>query len=130
MEASAGQVLGKAGEPGAHLFILMEGKAQLTAPSAIGEITVRIAGPGESFPLATLTGPGTLITTITALTDARLLAIPRADLLALWRKDPTVGMRMYAAIAEVLANRYRSTLAHLTTSAERALQAAGFWANV
>lgn len=128
--APAGQVLGKAGEAGSHLFIIVEGKAQLSAPSAIGEVTVRTAGAGESFPLAALIGSGTLITTVTAMTDIKLLKIARSDLLALWKKNPPLGMRMNAAIAGVLANRYRATLAHLTTNAEQALKAVDFWVNV
>lgn len=126
----AGQARGTASEPGSCLYIVLDGKAELSAPSAIGQITVRIAGPGESFPLATLLGSGSLITTVTAMTDMELLAIPRFDLLSLWQGNPTLGMRMYATIADILGNRYRSTLAHLTTSAEQALRAADFWANV
>ena len=41
-----------------------------------------------------------------------------------------MGMQMYAAISGVMANRYRSTLAHLTTSTQQALKAADFWVNV
>ena len=52
LDVPAGKVLAEAGEPGNVLLVIMEGQAQLTAHSAIGEITVRIAGPGESFPLA------------------------------------------------------------------------------
>ena len=130
LEISAGQVLERTGEPGLFLFIIIKGKAQLSAHSAIGEITVRIAGPGESFPLAALIGEGTLITSAEAMTEMTLLAIPRSQLLRLCSEQPEIGMRLYSAIAAVLGNRYRRTLEHLTTSAERALKDVGFFADV
>jgi CRP-like cAMP-binding protein len=130
IQVSSGEVLGKAGGPGAYLYIIINGSAQLSAESPVGEITVRIAGPGETFPLATLIDPGTLITSATAMTDGEMLAIPRAELLALWKENPEIGMRMYAAVAGILAGRYRSTLAHLSSRAEQALRGVGFWANV
>ncbi len=127
---AAGQELGEAGQLGHSLFIIMDGNAQLSAESAIGEITVRIAGPGESFPLAALIGSGSLITSVKAMTDMEAIEIPRAALLGLFARDAEIGMRIYAAIAETLGNRYDRTLAHLTSSAERALKRADFWANV
>ena len=130
INVSSGEILGKAGEPGSCLYIIIRGSVQLSAESPIGEITVRIAGPGESFPLATLIDPGTLITRATAMTDGEMLAIPRYELLALWKENPAIGMRMYAAVAEILASRYRSTLAHLGSRAEQALRGVDFWANV
>jgi len=130
IHVSSGEVLGKTGEPCAYLYIIIEGTAQLSAASAIGEITVRIAGPGESFPLAALIGPGTLITTATAMMDTEMLAIPRSELMDLWKLNPVLGMRMSTAMAGILASRYRSTLAHLTRRAEQALKGVDFWANV
>ena len=130
IQVSSGEVLGKAGGPGAYLYIIINGSAQLSAESPVGEITVRIAGPGETFPLATLIDPGTLITSATAMTDGEMLAIPRAELLALWKENPEIGMRMYAAVAGILAGRYRSTLAHLSSRAEQSLRRMDFWANV
>ncbi len=127
---AAGQELGEAGQLGHSLFIIMDGSAQLSAESAIGEITVRIAGPGESFPLATLIGSGSLITSVNAMTDMEAIEIPRSALLRLFAQDTEIGMRIYEAIAETLGNRYDRTLAHLTSSAERALKRADFWANV
>ena len=108
----------------------MEGMAQLTADSAIGDITVRVAGPGESFPLATLIGSGVLITSAKAMTDMFVFSIPTDGLRGLFSENPELGMKVYAAIAEVLGNRYGRTLAHLTTNAEQALKEADFFANV
>ena len=125
-----GTILGEAGDLGECLFIIIEGKAQLSTRSPVGDITVRIAGPGESFPLAGLVGSGHLITTAEAMTDMQLVAIARSALIDLCLEDTEIGMRMYAAIAEVLADRYRQTLTHMTSSQWRALTHADFWANV
>jgi hypothetical protein len=130
LDVPAGQSLGVAGEPGNQLFIIIRGMAELSAHSGVGEITVRIAGPGESFPLAALLGSGNLITSVEAMTDMQLIAIPRLRLLALFAEEPEIGMKIYEAVAEVLGNRYKSTLTHLTSSAEMALRDMGFFANV
>ncbi len=127
VQVPAGEALARAGEPGDQFFIIIRGQAQLSAHSRLGEITVRIAGPGESFPLAVLIGPGTMITSARAMTDMEVLAIPRSRLLALFSQEPEIGMHIYAAVAEVLGNRYRRTLAHLTHSAEQVLKEADFF---
>ena len=122
LQISAGETLGKGGELGQKLFVIVEGEANLTAHSEIGEIAVRVAGRGESFPLAVLLGEGTLITSGEALTDMDLLEIPRTRLLQLCSEDPSFGTRMYAAIAQLFANRYNATLTHLSISVERELR--------
>lgn len=130
IHVSEGKVLGEQNEPGYFMFVVLEGKAQLSTRSGLGEVTVRIAGPTESFPLASLLGPGILITSARAMADMKLLAIPRNSLRELCLQDPQIGMRIYAAIAEVLASRYRRTLQHLAASAEMAFRPADFWANL
>jgi len=84
LKISAGQTLGKGGEEGQKLFVILDGEARLTAHAEIGEIAVRIAEPDESFPLAVLLGEGILITAGEALTDMELLEIPRSPLLDLF----------------------------------------------
>ncbi len=121
-QVAAGEKMGVGGELGEHLFVILEGEAHLTTHSEVGEISVRIAQPGEAFPLATLLGSGTLITSGEALTDMEVLAIPRSELLMLCSREPEIGMRIYAAIGRLFSNRYSETLTHLTISAERELR--------
>ena len=118
----AGELLGTGGELGEFLFVILEGEAHLTTHSEVGEISVRIARPGEAFPLAALLGSGTLITSGEALTDMEVLAIPRSELLMLCSREPEIGMRIYAAVGRLFSNRYAETLTHLTISAERELR--------
>ena len=117
-----GDTLGAGGEAGQNLYIIQSGEAQLTAQSEIGQIAVRLAGPGESFPQAALLGEGTLITAGAALSDMRLLQIPRARLLQLCTDDANIGRGIYAATAQLFANRYSRTLTQLGMSATREIQ--------
>ena len=122
LQISAGEMLGKGGEQGENLFLILQGEADLCAHSEIGEIAVRITGPGESFPLAALLGSGTLITSGEALTDMELLAIPRSELLLLCSRDTAIGMRLHSNVAQLVANRYSATLTQLAISTERELR--------
>ena len=117
-----GANLGEGGEAGQNLFIILDGEAHLTAHSEIGEIAVRVAGPGESFPLAVLLGEGTLIMAGEALNPMRVLEIPRASLLELCSQDAATGMAIYAVTAQLFADRYSATLTHLAASAARELR--------
>ena len=119
---AAGEMLGRAGETGDSLFIFIQGEANLSAHSAAGEITVRIAGPGQSYPLAAIIDAGTLITSGKALTDMDLLTIPASALSELCTRSPEIGVQIYKNIAAELINRYSKTLAHLTLSEDRALE--------
>ncbi len=114
-----GETLGAGGEAGQNLYVIQSGEAQLTAQAEIGQIAVRVAGPGESFPQAVLLGEGTLITAGSALGEMTLLQIPRAPLLDLCTQDAGIGRGIYAATAQLFANRYSRTLTQLGMSASR-----------
>ena len=114
-----GETLGAGGEAGQNLYVIETGEAQLTAQAEIGQIAVRVAGPGESFPQAVLLGEGTLITAGSALSDMTLLQIPRASLLDLCTQDAAIGRGIYAATAQLFASRYSRTLTQLGMSASR-----------
>ena len=117
-----GETLGAGGEEGQNLYVIQSGEAQLTAQAEIGQIAVRLAGPGESFPQAVLLGEGTLITAGSALSDMTLLQIPRAPLLDLCTQDAAIGRGIYAATAQQFATRYSRTLTQLGMSASREIR--------
>jgi CRP-like cAMP-binding protein len=110
--------------------MVLEGQVQLTTSSPRGEITVRIAGPGESLPLAALLGSGKLITTAYAMTDLRGMEIPRDKLRELLLQQPAIGMKVYQAMADILGGRYQNTLTRLVGTMEHALRQADVFANV
>ncbi len=120
-----GDTLGAGGEAGQNLFVIQTGEAQLTAQAEIGQIAVRVAGSGETFPQAVLLGEGTLITAGSALSDMTLLQIPRSALLDLCTNDAAIGRGIYAATAQLFASRYSRTLTQLGMSASREIRNQG-----
>ena len=120
-----GETLGAGGEAGQNLFVIQSGEAQLTAQAEIGQIAVRVAGPGETFPQAVLLGEGTLITAGSALSDMTLLQIPRSALLDLCTNDAAIGRGIYAATAQLFGSRYSRTLTQLGMSASREIRNEG-----
>ena len=119
---AAGDMLGEAGAQGRSLYVVVHGEAQISTPSNMGEITVRIAGPRESFPVSALIGSGTLVASYKALTDMALVAIPRAGLADLCSENPDLGLRVYMNISQLVATRYAKTLEHLAITEERVVQ--------
>lgn len=115
-KAVAGDVLGEAGDPGVSLYVVVHGSAQISTPSDLGDVTVRIAGPKESFPVSALFGSGTLIASYKALTEMALLTIPRDRLTNLCAEDPDMGLKVYRNICEIVAERYASTLKQLAVT--------------
>ena len=99
----------------------IDGEEQLRAQSGVGAISVRVAGPKESFPMAARLGSRTLITTGVALTEIDVLAIPSTSLVELCAMDAEIGTTVYRAAAQLFASRYSDTLTHLAISAEREL---------
>jgi CRP-like cAMP-binding protein len=87
-------------------------------------MTVRIAGPGESFPLASLVGYGMLITSVRAMRDMDVWELDRQPLLDLCHRRPEIGARIFAAAAGVMASRYRDTLKRLTAAADQSVAGA------
>jgi CRP-like cAMP-binding protein len=99
--------------------VVLSGEAQLSAPSAVGHITVRVAKPGDTFPLASLLGADALITTAKAMTPMKVLSFPTADLIKLCVDDPEIGVVVFREAAKVFADRYSDTLQHLARAVER-----------
>jgi nucleotide-binding universal stress UspA family protein len=119
---AAGVKLGDAEGSAQELHVIIQGEAELSVMTEVGEIPVRVAESGDSFPLAALLGSGAMITTGRALTPLELLVIPSASLIELCSKDAEIGMRVYRAAAELFAERYSDTLDHLARAAVRELK--------
>ena len=125
-----GESLGIEGQPGEHVYVILDGSAQLSANSSVGRITARMAGPGESMPLASILSEGTLITSIDARTDMRVWQVDSSKLRLFFAKNPEIGSKVYYAAASVLAERYRRTLWRLTEQSAGVAKSESFWANV
>jgi CRP-like cAMP-binding protein len=127
---SKGQLMGTEGEIGNSVYVVMDGRAHLSADSSAGRLTARIAGPGESFPLAALLGDGRLITSVEASTDMTVWQVDRRALKEHFRTHCATGAHVYAKAAGILADRYRSTIWRLTQATADVVKTEGFWANV
>jgi CRP/FNR family transcriptional regulator, cyclic AMP receptor protein len=101
-----GTALFSEGEPGDHMFVIVEGKVKLGQTSADGrESLLAVLGPGEMFGELSLFDPGPRAATATALTDATVVALGHEQLPPLLTGRPEVA----AALLQALARRLRRT---------------------
>jgi hypothetical protein len=125
-----GDMLAEQGQTGSDIYIILDGQAMLTADSVAGELTLRIAGPGESLPLAALLGNGTLISTAYAMTNLEAVRLPAAAFRQLCQQHPNIGSSVYRAVANILAARYQNSLHRLVNTMDQALAQPDVFANV
>jgi CRP/FNR family cyclic AMP-dependent transcriptional regulator len=106
IRVAKGQELFREGEPGDHLYVILEGKVKLGQGSPDGrESLMAVLGPGEMFGELSLFDPGLRTSTATALTEATVLALGNEQLMPLLEGRPEVA----AALLQALARRLRRT---------------------
>ncbi len=105
----AGERLARGGSRGESLFVILEGELRLLT-HAPPEKPVRTAHAGETVPLAAIIDPPVLVTTVEAVGDAEVFAIPRIRLLDLFDEQPMIALQVYRAAAKAFEHRYRMTL--------------------
>jgi CRP-like cAMP-binding protein len=96
----AGDVLATQGEPGAGLFILDEGEADVS----IGDRKVNHLGPGDFFGEMALLDGGPRTATVTATTDTTLFALTSWVFRGLLTEHPSMATKML----ETMASRLRT----------------------
>lgn len=106
---ASGERLAHAGSRGDTLFLILNGEFRLLTHGQ-GEIPVRMAHPGETVPLAVIIDPPVLVTTLEAITEGEVFAIPRMRLLDLFDLQPMLGLQVYRAAAKSFEHRYRKSL--------------------
>jgi CRP-like cAMP-binding protein len=100
VEARSGQVLTRANDPGAGMFVVEEGTVAVELRARTIEF-----GPGEFFgELSLLVADARRIARVRATTDARLLAVSRADFGALLESEPRVAVAMLPVLAQRLVD--------------------------
>jgi CRP-like cAMP-binding protein len=90
VEFVAGQVLIERGQPGAGVFVVVDGSVVVEAPESTRELGPR-AVVGER---ALLSGGGTRTARVRALTDGVLLAVDRAEIDRLCAEDSAFAERL------------------------------------
>ena len=110
LQVAPGEPIIREGEPADSLFFVIGGTFRVstrTAPEvavlSAGEVVGEISFVDHRPPTAT----------VTALEDARVLAIPRPVLAEKLRTDPPFAARFYRALAVFLAHRLRDAVRHL-----------------
>jgi len=103
LECPAGQVLIRADDPGAGMFVLEEGTVVVEARGSTIEL-----GPGEIFgELSLLVPESTRVARVRATTPVRCLAIDRATFEELLDEEPALARAMLRVIARRLWNVMR-----------------------
>jgi CRP-like cAMP-binding protein len=98
VEARAGQVLTRANDPGAGMFVVEDGTVVVELRSRTIEF-----GPGEFFgELSLLVPDARRIARVRAKSDARLLAVSRADFAELLESEPRIAVAMLPVLAQRL----------------------------
>ena len=98
VDAPAGQVLTRLGDPGAGMFVVEEGTVAVELRSRTIEF-----GPGEFFgELSLLVPDARRVARVRATADARLLAISRVDFTALLESEPRIALAMLPVLARRL----------------------------
>ena len=103
LECPAGQVLIRADDPGAGMFVLEAGTVVVEARGSTIEL-----GPGEIFgELSLLVPESTRVARVRATTPVRCLAIDRATFEELLDEEPALARAMLRVIARRLWNVMR-----------------------
>ena len=92
---SAGDVVATEGEPGAGLFVIDEGEADVT----IGGKKLNHLGPGDFFGEMALLDGGPRTATVTATTDIELYALTEWVYRGLLTEHPSIAIRTLEAMA-------------------------------
>jgi len=98
LECPAGQVLARADDPGAGMFVLEEGTVVVEAPRRTIEL-----GPGEFFgELSLLVPESTRVARVRAKTPVRCIAVNRIDFEELLEDEPRIALAMLPVVARRL----------------------------
>jgi CRP-like cAMP-binding protein len=102
-EARRGHLLAQPGQPGAGLFILLDGRVRVELSSRTVEL-----GPGEFFgELALLDEAAVHTGRVVSDSDIRCLALSRDDFDELLQSEPTIAVVMSKVLARRLASILR-----------------------
>jgi CRP/FNR family transcriptional regulator, cyclic AMP receptor protein len=102
---SAGESLIAVGRAVDCLFFLTDGSLEVTSPKGARIATLELGEVVGEMSFVEKRLPGA---NVKALSNARVLAVPRAAMLAEFARDTAMGMRFYRALAVFLSDRLRT----------------------
>jgi CRP/FNR family transcriptional regulator, cyclic AMP receptor protein len=98
-----GEVLFREGDAGDELYVVIDGKVKMGRTSSDGrENLLSVLGPGQMFGELSLFDPGPRSSTVTAVTDADLLALGQDQLLSWLTGRPEVARGLLLQLASRL----------------------------
>jgi CRP/FNR family cyclic AMP-dependent transcriptional regulator len=107
VDVAAGRVLAHEGEPGEEFFAIVNGQVGIDR----GGAHVRDLGPGDYFGEMALLSKGPRTASATALTDARLVVLTRAQFLSLLAIHPAIQEAVLDVCGQRLA-KYETDQVH------------------
>ena len=111
---AAGETLFRAGDPSDELFLVRRGTVRVMLPlNGSGYHTLATFGRGHFFGEMAFLSRSHRSATAIATSAADLYAISRAEFDALSRANPVIGVKVFARLARMLAERLRRTDAEL-----------------
>jgi CRP/FNR family transcriptional regulator, cyclic AMP receptor protein len=102
----AGTCVVEDGRPLNSLFIVLQGAFSMTVPARGAEETMRL-GQGDVIGELAFLDSRTPATTVRALSDSVVFALPHLLLTARLTQDPSLAARFYRGLAVLLAHRVR-----------------------
>jgi CRP-like cAMP-binding protein len=98
-----GTVLAAQDRPGDGLYIVYSGRVKVVMYGANGrEVTLAILRPGEVFGELSMLDGAPRSATVVAMTDARLLALPREDFMRHLQRHPQIALNLLGELARRL----------------------------
>jgi CRP/FNR family cyclic AMP-dependent transcriptional regulator len=102
-----GTVIAREGEPGVGLFIIIDGKADVS----IGGSRKTTLGPGDFFGEIALLDGGPRTATVTAVTDLKLLGLTEWVFRGLMMEHPAIALKTLQQMAMRLRNATKAATA-------------------
>lgn len=102
-QVARGQILYLEGEPGRHFYYLQQGRVCIYLSSGEGlEKTLAVREAGEIFGEAAFLDNEPRMSSARALTDCRVVSIGRAELEALFRRQPSLALEMLQSLSHTV----------------------------
>lgn len=122
----AGTVVVAEGEPATELFVIRDGRVEVTKRAADADRAHRLTtlGPGDSFGELTFVDRGPRSASVRALEATTLVVLPMAALDAATVDDAAMRARMLSGLGAFLAGRLRGVSEVTATALQRELELA------
>jgi CRP-like cAMP-binding protein len=107
------QVIFPAGQPSAHLYLVLTGCVCVEVRTPVYAVCVQVVGPGEAFGWSSLLEQHDTVFQVRALGPTTTLCIEARPLLAACEEDPKFGLELFRRVLELVAGRVRAVEARL-----------------